>query len=402
MSALATAPLGHGMLAHWALDPNVLYLNHGTVGCPPRRALEAQQKIRDEIELQPAKFLLRELTDIGMYPGDRGEPRTRIAAREVAAFVGAKGEDFVFVENVTTGINAVLRSLVLDAGDEIVLTDLGYGAVTKAANYVARRAKAHVVTVALAEVAGDRAATIEAFAAALTPRTRLVIVDHVTSESALIMPLADIVARCKAKGVPVLVDGAHAPGAIPLDVTAFGATWYAANLHKWGWTPRSLGFLWKSPSSTIELHPPVISWGLDQGLAAEFDLVGTRDPSPALAAPAALAFMRELGVERVMEYNHSLAWSAAQLLAERWGTDLWMRESDVGTMATVPMPPGFAAGREDGLRLRAALLDEDGIEVAVHPFRGRLHARISAQVYNQLDDYERLAAAVLARAGQPA
>jgi len=332
----------------------------------------------------------------------RGEPRARIAAREVAAFVGARGEDFVFVENVTTGINAVLRSLELKPGDEIVLTDIGYGAVTIAANFVARRAGATVRTVALTDTVPDRKATIEAFAAALTPRTRLAIVDHVTSSTALILPVEEIVARCRATGVPVLVDGAHVPGAIALDVPAIGADWYAANLHKWAWTPRSLGFLWVDPKSQFELHPTVISWGLGQGLGAEFDLLGTRDPSAALAAPAALAYMKEWGVERVFAHNHALAWSAARLLTERWGTQLWMREEDIGTMATVPLPAGVGSTRDDGMRFRAALLDEDGIEVAVHPFRGRQHARISAQVYNETADYERLARAVLARVGQPA
>jgi isopenicillin-N epimerase len=390
------------MRAHWALDPNVLYLNHGTVGCPPRRALEAQQRIRDEIELQPSKFLLRELAQMGMGPTGGGEPLTRIAAREVAAFVGAKGEDFAFVENVTTGVNCVLRSLELREGDEIVLSDLGYGAVANAAAYVTRRARGHVRVVELENVVPDTGAIVRAFEAALTPRTRLVIVDHITSSSALILPVREVVAACQSRGVPVLVDGAHVPGAIALDVPAIGADWYSANLHKWGWTPRSLGFLWVRPGGPVEIHPTVISWGLDLGLGAEFDLLGTRDPSAALAAPAGLAFMRELGTERVMAYNHALAWEAAQLLSARWGTGLWMREEHVGTMATVFLPPGLGPTQDDCQRLRNALLFEDGIEVAVHPFRNRACARISAQVYNQREDYERLARTVLARLAQPA
>ncbi len=402
MSALAGAPFGHPMRAHWALDPDVLYLNHGTVGCPPRVALAAQQAIRDQVERQPSRFLLRDLAQMGMGPSDGGEPLMRRAAREVGAFVGTKEPDFVFTENVTTSINSVFRSFDWRAGDEIVLGDIGYGAVTHAARYVTRRAGGHVRVLDLATAVPDTAAIVRAYTDALTPRTRLAVVDHITSESAFLMPVREVVAACHARGVPVVVDGAHVPGAIALDVPSIGAEWYGANLHKWAWTPRSLGFLWVGPTSPVEIHPTVISWGLDQGLSAEFDLLGTRDPSAALAAPAGIGFMQELGVERVMAHNHALAWEAARLLAARWGTSLWMGEAHVGTMATVFLPDGAPASREGCLALRNGLLFEDGIEIAVHPFRDRGCVRISAQVYNQLEDYERLASAVLARLGQPA
>ena len=390
-------PFGHAMRAQWGLDPAILDLHHGTVGATPRRVLAAQQSIRDEAERQPARFMLRELTEIVVGGGLPSPPRMRVAAEIVAAFVGARGEDLVFVENATTGVNAVLRSFPLKPGDEILMTDLGYGAVGNAAQFTARERGAAVKVVRIPYPVSDPGEIAAAIAAAIGPRTRIVVLDHITSESALVMPVAETAALCRARGVAVLVDGAHAPGAIALDVPSLGADWYVANLHKWAWAPRSSGFLWAPLGRQGGLHPTVISWGLGLGFTAEFDLLGTRDPSMYLAAPAAIAFLRELGAEAVRAYNHGLAWSAAQLLAARWGTKLEVPESMIGTMATVPLPARLGDQDADAARLRDALLFEDRIEVQVHEWRGRLWARISAQVYNEISDYERLAEAVARR-----
>jgi isopenicillin-N epimerase len=240
---------------------------------------------------------------------------------------------------------------------------------------------------------------VEAFVAAIGPRTRLAIVDHITSQSALIVPLAEIAAECHQRGVAVLADGAHAPGAIPLDIPSLGVDWYIANLHKWMWVPRSSGILWTASQRKSDLHPAVISWGLDQGFAAEFDLPGTRDPSAHLSAPTAIRMMEEFGAGAVREYNHSLAWQGAALLAERWDSEFVTPESMIGTMATVALPASMGSTADDAMQLRTQLLFEDHIEVQVHAYRGRLHARISAQIYNDLSDVERLAAAVGRRRG---
>jgi len=388
---------GRPMLGQWLLDPAITYLNHGTVGAPPRRVLAAQQAIRDEIERQPSRFLLRELTGVGVGVPRSERPRLRAAADAVAAFVGANGEDLAFVDNATTGANAVLRSLHLAAGEEILVTDLGYGGVVNAARHAARERGVELRTVEMPDPALGPRAFVEAIDGALSERTGLLIVDHVTADSALVLPVAEIAARCRAKGVLVLVDGAHAPGAIALDVPALGADWYVGNLHKWAWAPRSSGILWAARERQAGLHPPVISWGLDQGLAAEFDMPGTRDPTPYLAAPAALDFMRELGVEAVQEHNHDLAWRGARRLAELWEVPFAVPESMIGTMATVPLPRDLGATRDDAAQLRDALLFADGIEVHLHAWRGRLRVRISCQIYNDLADVERLGAAVLAR-----
>ena len=389
---------GRNLLEHWALDPDITYLNHGTVGATPRRVLAAQQAIRDAIERQPSQFLLRELVDHGYSLPGGGAPRLRAAAAPVAAFVGVRRDDLVFVENATSGANAVLRSLDLREGDEILVTEFAYGGVANAAAYAARVRGARVRMVEMPYPVRDPAAVVEAIAGALGPRTRLAFVDHVSAETALVLPVAEIAARCHARGVPVLVDGAHAPGGIPLDVPALGVDWYSANLHKWAHAPRSCGFLWAAPDRQADLHPPSISWGLDQGFLSEFEWVGTRDPSPYLAAPEGIAFLRELGVEAVLAHDHELAWRAAKLLSECWGTELGMNEAWVGSMATVPLPEALGSTRDEAARLRAALLYEDHIEVQLHAWRGRLWVRVSAQVYNEVADYERLGSAVLARA----
>jgi isopenicillin-N epimerase len=195
----------------------------------------------------------------------------------------------------------------------------------------------------------------------------------------------------------VLVDGAHAPGMLPLDIPSLGVDYYTANLHKWAHAPRSSAFLWAAPERQAGLHPLVISWGLDKGFLAEFDWVGTRDPSAWLAAPVGIDFLHELGFEAARAYNHRLAWNAARALADRWGTRLGVREEHVGSMVTLPLPERFGSVREDAVRLRDALLYEDHIEVQVHARQGRLATRISAQVYNERDDFERLRDAVVRR-----
>ena len=385
---------GHSMLAHWALEPGALYLNHGTVGVAPRRALAAQQAIRDEMERHPSRFLLREVSSLVGVP--RPEPnRMRMAADAVAEFVGARGEDLVVVDNATAGTNAILRSFPFEPGDEILVTDHNYGAVARTAAFVARDRGASVRTATVPYPAFDRRRFVDAVAAAIGPTTRIAVIDHVSSESALVFPIADIAALCRARGVALVVDGAHAPGVLPLDVPAIGADWYVANLHKWAHAPRSCGFLWTDPSRQTALHPAVISWGLDLGYTAEFDWVGTRDPSAWLAAPEGIAFLHELGFDAVRRYNHDLAVRAAHMLADRWGTRFEVADEDVGFMATVPLPERLGNTADAAARLRDRLLFDERIEVQVHAAHGRMWARISAQVYNEMGDYERLAEAVV-------
>lgn len=390
MSGRGSIRFGREMLRHWPLDPAITYLNHGTVGATPKKVLAMQQALREEMERQPARFLLRELSGSSSRP----VPRLREAAEAVAQFVGAKGQDLVFVDNATTGVNAVLRSLGLRPGDEIPITNRAYGAVVNAARFVTERAGARLVTVELPFPRSDRAQIVMAIAEALTPRTRLAILDHITSETALVLPLAEMAAVCRTAGVRVLADGAHAPGAMPLNIPSLGVDYYTGNLHKWALAPKGCGFLWAAPEHQPDLHPPVISWGLGQGFTQEFDWVGTKDPTPYLSAPAALDLLQEWGLAAMREYNHRLAWEAARMLASRWGFAPPAPEAMVGCMVTLPLPGSLGKTREEAARLQYTLLYKHHIEAPILCLEGRLWVRVSAQVYNEIEEIERLARAI--------
>jgi isopenicillin-N epimerase len=355
--------------------------------------LEVQQKLRDEIERQPSHFLLRELAGIRLGATNHKQPRLRAAADQVAQFLGADGKDMVFVDNATSGINAVLRTFDLREGDEILVLDHAYGAILNAAKYAARVRGAAVKVVEFPETVTPTI-LIDTIDRAIGPRTRLAVVDHITADSALILPVAEIASLCHNRGVAILVDGAHAPGAIPVDILSLGVDWYTGNLHKWAWSPRSSGMLWTAPERQPNLHHTVISWGLDQGMLEEFDWPGTRDPTPHLAAPAGIAFMRELGVEDVQGYNHGLAWNAGQEMSAHWQVKLPGLEEMIGTMVTAPLPERFGSTRDDAVRLRDTLLFDHNIEVHVSAWKGRVRVRVSAQIYNEIADVEKLIDAI--------
>lgn len=384
------------MLAHWSLDPECTYLNHGTVGATPLRVLQVQQRLRDEMERQPSRFMLRELNGEMPMPW-RDVSRLREAATLVAGFVGAQPDDLVFVPNVTTGLFAVLASLPLGAGDEVVVTDLAYGAVARGAAAVCERSGATLRTVRIEYPVRDRGAYTDSVVRSLTPRTRLVIVDHISAQTALLLPVADVAAACRARGVPVLVDGAHVPGQYVLDIPALGVDWYSANLHKWAHAPRGCGILWAAPDRQAVLRHPIVSWGRDRGFLHEFEHTATSDPTSYLAAPAGIALLREWDYQACLAYMHDLAWEAALTLTERWGTRFEIPREMVAAMVTVPLPEHLGATDAEASALRLALLLEDRIEVQLHAWRDRLWARISAQIYNDRSDIGRLADAVARR-----
>jgi isopenicillin-N epimerase len=390
-------PFGRSMLGEWLLDPEQTYLNHGTVGATPRRVLAKQQALRDEIERQPSRFMLRELS-LEMPAPWRTESRLREAIGCIAPFLGARPADLVFVPNVTVGINAVLGSVPLTAGDEVIITDLAYGAVRLTANVMCERSGATLNTVAIRFPVRDPGDVVEAIVRALTPRTKLAIVDHVTAQTALVMPVAAIAKECHARGVPVLVDGAHAPGSRRIDITSLGVDWYSANLHKWAHAPRGCGILWAAPDRQAVLHSPIVSWGRDRGFLHEFEHTATSDPTAFLSAPEGIALLEEWDFDAVVRYMHDLAWDAAHALTERWRTDFATPREMVGSMVTVPLPTSAGATEDDATRLRLALLVEDRIEIPLHASAGRLWARVSTQIYNDTKDVMTLGEAVARRA----
>jgi isopenicillin-N epimerase len=381
---------GREWLAQWPLDPSISYLNHGTVGVVPKRVLAFQDGIRAEMERAPATFMVRDAVHLGGRPVS-ARPRMRVAAEQLGAFLGVRGDDLVWVDNATSGVNAVLRSLEWREGDEVLVTDHTYGAVTLAARGITRRFGVIVREVALPDPAIEPGAIVRAIEDAIGPRARVAILDHITSPTALVLPIAELIERCHARGVAVLVDGAHAPGALPLDLAAIGADWYTGNLHKWALAPRSCGFLWAPPQRQPGLHPPVLSWRFDQDFTGEFDWPGTRDPSPWLAAPEGVRMLEDMGLEAARAYNHALVREGAHRTAHTLGTRYEVAESMVGSMTALPLPASFGSTPADADELRDALLFDHRIEVSTIAMNGRLGLRICAQVYNEEAEYVRLA-----------
>jgi isopenicillin-N epimerase len=375
---------GHAARSLFLLDPEIAFLNHGSFGATPRRVMEAQDALRREMERQPVQFLTRR----------NSLPRLRQAAEPLARFLAADPADLVFVENATAGVNTVLRSLRFGPGDAILATDHTYAAVRNAVRHVCERSGAHMVEAKLPFPVADPQSIVESVANALTPQVRLAVLDLITSPTALVMPIAPLIRACRKVGARVLLDAAHAPGMIDLDVPHLGADWVTGNAHKWLFAAKGAAFLWARPEAQRDLHPLVVSHGFGQGLAAEFDWIGTRDPSAWLSVPAALDFYRAAGDSEVRAHNHALALRAAAMLAERWGTAIGAPTEMTGAMATVRLPDTFRPTREEAERVHDRLLEQYRIEVPIIPMPNALWVRISAQIYNTMEDYARLARAV--------
>lgn len=366
------------------LEDGAIYLNHGSYGATPKAVTAAQRRWQDRLEAEPSRFMEREF-----------RPGLRVAAERLSAHLGVAGRGVAMIENATQAVNAVLRSLSFAPGDEILITDQTYNAVRNTVRWVAARSGASVVEVALPFPAFSEDTIVEAFGAGLSEHTRVAVIDHVTSPTALVLPVARMVAAAKQAGASALVDGAHAPGMLPLDLPAIGADWYTGNCHKWLFAPKGCAFLWADDAVRDDLHPTVISHGFGQGFVAEFDWVGTRDASPQLALPDALVFLDRLGPERVRRHNHDFAVEAGRRLADAWGTEVGAPPGLTGSMITVRLPDGLGSTQADGLELRRRLLDERRIQVPVNALAGGLWARVSAQIYNQPSEIDALAEAVL-------
>ncbi|MCC7272346.1 MAG: aminotransferase class V-fold PLP-dependent enzyme [Alphaproteobacteria bacterium] len=372
---------GRAIRDAFAIEETATYLNHGSYGAVPRVVAAAADAWRARLDRQPVVFFQETLM-----------PALRTAAARLAPLVRAIGDDLVFVENATTGANAVLQSLRLKPGDTIVGTDHGYGAVRNAARHVAERAGAALVEATLPFPGTTPGGVVEAIAGAIDGRTRLVIVDHITSPTAIVLPVADIARLCRQRGVPLLVDGAHAPGMLDLDVPAVGADWYVGNAHKWLFAARGCGFLWAAPNARGELHPTVISHGYGKGWHGEFDYTGTRDNSAWLAIDAALEFYEGLDPPWLRRRNAELAAEGARIVAAAWGTEILTPPGMAGSMTIVGLPVAVEPTREASRAARAAIWARHRVEVPVMAFAGRCHVRLSAQIYNEEDDYRRLAA----------
>lgn len=376
----AGGKFGKELRAQFFLEPECTYLNHGSFGALARPVAEAANALRLQAERQPSRFMMEELPDL-----------IRDSADDLGKYLGARGRDIVFVDNATTAVNAVLRSLAFLPGDEVVTTSFAYSAVKKTLEFITERAGARLITAEIPYPLISPADTVEAIAAVMTRRTRLLVVDHVSSGTGLVLPINDIVRLARDRDIPVLVDGAHAPGMLPVKLEQLDATWYAGNCHKWLGTPRGCGFLWTYPDFQPRVRPTTISKHMGDGYNAAFDWPGTKDFTSWLSVGAAIDFRASLGEAEIYAYCRRLAARAARLLSDTWQSDLGSPRGMMGFVATVALPSPARATPETAKKIRQVLRSEHNLETYVVAIDGRLWVRISAYVYNELSEFERLA-----------
>lgn len=404
---------------HWDLDPRTALLNHGSFGATPRAVLRAQTTLRARMESEPVRFMVEEL-----------EPLLDRARAALGAFLNARPQDLAFVPNATTAVNAVVNSLALKPGDELLTVSHAYNACLNALRHAADKAGATVIVAPVERAPADEHAFERALLAHATDRTRLAMVCHVTSPTALVLPIARTVAALSARGIDTLVDGAHGPGMLDVDLTAINAAYYTANCHKWICSPKGSAFLHVRADRQHSIRPAVISHGANSRrtdrsrFLLEFDWTGTDDPTPRLCIPEALRAMPAIfhGVEpdhltldpfsppppinhagwaAVRAHNRDLALKARRLIAERLGLPLTVPDRMVGSIASIPLPDGIGPQPSptpypDPIQRR--LIDEFGIQVPISHFPAwpQRSIRVSAQLYNDLSQYERLAEALKA------
>lgn len=378
------------MRNQFLLDPEITFLNHGSFGACPREVLDAQRNWQMEMERNPVEFLGRRSADLLF--------QARMALGQA---LGGRADELVFVPNSTTGVNIVAQSFALQPGDEVLTTNLEYGACDAAWHRVCAQSGAQYRRVEV-PLPFDREAVANLLMSAVSSRTKLIYFSHITSTTALILPAAEICAAARERGIATFIDGAHAPGQIPLDLDAIGADFYVGNCHKWLCAPKGSAFLHARIQHHSMLDATVISWGYAQGTGGHsgFDAYlgtslferrmqwqGTRDISAWLTVPAALNFQAKHDWLQVQVRCHELAKVALDVLTKRFGTHPIARDDDWAQMVAIPVAP------QDPDLLRKRLYEKSHIEVPVTSHGNEVFVRVSVQGYNTLEDIERLLAA---------
>jgi isopenicillin-N epimerase len=382
----------------WLLDPSIAFLNHGSFGSCPRPVFEFQQEVRLRMERQPVQFFVRDL-----------EPLLDEAREALAEFVGAHPHNLVFVPNATAGVNTVLRSLRFEPGDQVIVTNHEYNACRNALDVTAERRDVEVIVVEIPFPLRSADDVIDQIVGAVTPRTRLLLIDHITSQTSLVLPLEKVVRELGQRGVDTLVDGAHAPGMIPLNLEQLSAAYYTGNCHKWICAPKGAAFLYLRPDRQKLVRPLSISHGANSPRAdrprhlVEFGWTGTWDPSAYLSVPEAIRQMARLlpgGWGELMERNRALALEARDLLCAALRIAPPSPDSMIGALAAMPLPDAESVEPPKSPLyldpLQDELLSRHGIQVPVIPWPKPPHRvlRISAQLYNSRPQYEALAQAL--------
>lgn len=377
--ATPRAPSAAQLRDLFLLDPSVTFLNHGSFGACPRPVFEVYQRFQRELERQPIDFLSR-----------RYEQRLHEVRTALAEFVNADLDGLVLLANTTAAVNTVARSLDLRVGDQVLTTDHEYGACVLAWEAAARAHGAEVVVAPLPDPLIGPDGVLAALDAARTDRTRVVFVSHLASVTSVLLPVVEICAWARSHGLLSVVDGAHVPGQLPLDVARVGADAYVGNCHKWLCAPKAAAFLWVAAPLRDLVEPLVVSWGCEPGapFARRHSWGGTHDPAAALAVPAAIAFQDRHGWAEVRERGTALATRFQERMVDRYGVrplhpggPAWHRQM---VAVPLPVPPDRAA------QLQRALLEDWRIEVHLRPWRARTLIRPSFQGYTDAADLDRL------------
>lgn len=370
--------------AEWELRPDTIYLNHGSFGPPPRVVQQARERWQRALDEQPMDFFIRQY-----------EPAWLNARHKLAEFIDADEADLVFVENATAAMNLIADSFPLAAGDEVLLTDHEYGAVVRIWQRKCDSVGGQLRTVELPWPVLRQEDIVAAVMNRITKKTRVVVLSHITSPTALILPVAQIAAACRERGVAVCVDGPHAPLQTAISLRQLGCDFYAASCHKWLSAPFGSGFLWVAPHWQPQVRCGQLSWGrllpaLPKQWWEEFVWSGTRDSSPYFAIPAAIDFAHHVGCEDFRRQTHALAQLARRQLETLFPQSPFVPDDPAfyGSMALAVLPSG------ESLPLQQALWERFRIEVPIVPFRGGRFIRVSCQLYNTPRELERLSSAL--------
>jgi len=379
--------------SEWTIPDDVAYLNHGSFGPSPRCVQEARAEWSARLEAQPMDFFLRQM-----------EPALDAAAESLGRFIGADPRDLVFVDNATTAMNIVADSLPLGPGDEVLLNDHEYGAVRRIWQRACDRRQARVVCATIPTPLESEDDVVGPLFEAVTPRTKLIVVSHVTSPTAIVFPVEQICRKARERGIPVGIDGPHAIAMRDVNLREIGATFYCASLHKWLSAPFGSGFLHVDRAWQSKLVVPELSWG--RSLSGrpfrwqdEWNWQGTRDPAPFLAVPAAIAFLGRAGIETFRQHGHHLAQTARRRLQAMIPGGQPLTPDDeawYGTMVTIPLGsgPSLRTAPNAWDPWQQALWERHRIEVPIVDWHGRRYVRVSAHLYNTADEIDRLCAAL--------
>ena len=387
-----TTPFGRALRSLWDLDRAGVFLNHGSFGACPRAVQEAQARWRAAMESQPDRFFREEVSP------EAAGGALRASAARLATFVGATPASLAFVENATSGVQAALASVPLERGDRILITDHTYNAVRLMAEARCAETGASTQVLKLPEVP-DADRIVASFDTAIAPEVKLAIVDHITSPSAIVMPLARLIPILRRHGARVIVDGAHAAGQVELDVEAVGADWYASNAHKWLYAPRGCALLHARGDAAALTRPLVVSHHVAMGFPLSFDWVGTRDVTPWLAVPAAIDFLEALGPPELRAHCSRLIDIATGKL-QRVGAEPVCARDLCASMRSFRLPQRRAATRDDARGLMRTLWEESRVQAMAVELGGHLLFRISAQAYVAEEDLD-VAVEALDRHGWP-